>query len=184
MDQFDAWAKANLQGEPTERDRMVWEAASTATLLQCVAACDEEHLAEPPSNPEDAAYQRGVDDCVSALSRIGAAALDSADEQGRQRFITALRRQLQAAIDRESAIDSAALEDVKREALHLAQTKRLVEAVQLYRAKTGLSLMEARDAVTNLLAESAKSGGGTLFIDPKGDPTREAQIAIVRKRKP
>lgn len=164
MDPFEAWAKAHLQGEATERDRRVWVAAATDTLLRCVAACNSERLEESPDNPEDAAYERGVGDCVTALSRIGASALDAADAAGRQRFIAALRQQLQAAIDKESTIGAADLEIVKREALLLAQTRRLVEAVQHYRSKTGLTLMEARDAVTNLLAESAKAAAKLSFV--------------------
>lgn len=67
---YDSWATKNLADGGTGRDRIVWEAATQAAELRCVSACESERLEEPASNPEDVAYERGIDDCVAAIRDV------------------------------------------------------------------------------------------------------------------
>jgi hypothetical protein len=45
-------------------------AGFSAALEEAEAACQNESLCEPSAHGEDAAYQRGVDDCVASIRAL------------------------------------------------------------------------------------------------------------------
>jgi ribosomal protein L7/L12 len=149
---FDAWAQKNLSDGGTSRDRIVWEAAALAATMRCVAACEAERLAEPGLTPEDEAYERGIDDCVSAI-RIGSAETMASSGSAGQR-IAALHAELQLLLDQESALAAESLHALKQNCLAAARAGRYNEAIKDYRSATGLSLLEAKYAVDALLSQS------------------------------
>ena len=67
--------------------------------------------------------------------------------------ISALRKELQDLLDEEAGllgIGPAQLDAVKAECADLKRKGMHMEAVRQYRAKTGLTLLEAREAVSQL----------------------------------